>query len=94
MSGGFRQRRHSEKQPEPLTHEIRLSLLYFLFAPSSTSLSLSFLKSIAFLAFVLYFATTGLSCRTQGLRCITENLHLWHEDSPAVSHRLPSVCAQ
>lgn len=38
VSVGFRQRRHSEKQPEPLTHQIRLSLLYFLSVPSSTSL--------------------------------------------------------
>ena len=61
VSVGFRQRRHSQKQPEPLTHQNRLSLFYFLFVPSSLSLSLSFFKLIAFLAFVLYFATSGLS---------------------------------
>lgn len=89
VSVGFRQRRHSEKQPEPL----RLSLLYFLFVPSSTSLSF-ILKSIAFLAFVLYFATSGLSCGTRGLRCIRQNLPLRHSDSPAAAHRLPSARAQ
>ena len=53
VSVGFRQRHHSEKQPKPLTHEIRLSLLYFLFAPSSTSLSFFF---------NMFLAVLGLHC--------------------------------
>lgn len=97
VSIGFMQRHHSEKQPEPLTHQIRLSLLCFLFAPSSTSLSFFFfLSQLHFLLsfFILLQLCTGLSCGTRGLRCITRNLPLWHRDSPAVPLQLPSVCAQ